>query len=78
MNYTGKVNGIDSQAIQGQPQRCQAFVNKSNDKYIQVTTYSHSLQTTLETACLLNVEVEVTYNENNSENIIERIRLLDR
>lgn len=76
--YQGKVNGIDAQATQGYEPRCQAFINKDNQNYIQVTTGLHSLQMALELACLKDVEVEVSYEDNNGEKTLTRVRILDR
>ena len=76
--FRGIVNGIDAQATAGQEPRCQAFINEDERKYIQVTTTWHNLQNALELACIMNVEVEVYYTEENGQKILNRVRLLDR
>lgn len=77
-NYTGTVNGIDAQATPGAEPRCQAFINKGETDYIQVTTGYPNLQSALELASVKGVEVEVTYDDSTPENILTRVRVLDR
>lgn len=76
--YQGKVNGVDAQATPGLEPRCQIFINKDAKNYIQVTTKLHSLQSALELACIKHVEVEVHYDDTTGENILTRVRVLDR
>ncbi len=76
--YEGKVNGIDAQATSGLEPRCQIFINKDEKNYIQVTTKLQSLQSALELACSKSVKVEVHYDDSSGENILTRVRLLDR
>ena len=77
-SYQGKVNGIDAQATKGLEPRCQVFINENIQNYIQVTTNIPSLQTALESACLKDVPVEVSYDDSSGINILTRVRLLDR
>ncbi len=86
-NYNGTVNGIDVQevvALTAVPEgnqkvvKCYAFINKSDQNYIQVATKEHRLQTALELASSKKVEVEVEYNEEGGEKILTRVQLLDR
>ena len=76
-NYKGTVNGIDVHLNAGIPSKCFAFIKSNNGQYVQVVTFSRSLQTVLELACSKNLEVEVTYDD-AIEKILTRVRILDR
>lgn len=77
-NYRGRVNGIDAQATKGLEPRCQAFINKENKTYIQVTTKHQSLQSALELACLKDLEVVVTFEDIDVEKTLTRVQIIDR
>ena len=77
MNYQGRVNGIDAQATPGLKPRCQAYIVNDRSQ-IQVSTSHYNLQSALECASKKGVEVEVTYDDSTPENILARVRLLDR
>ena len=77
-DFQGLVSGIDVIATPGQIVRCLAFISKTPQSEIQVTTDVHALQTVLELASSRKIRVEVSYEESGQENKLTRVRLLDR
>lgn len=78
MTYEGTVDGLDVIATPDQTIRCLAFINDEHGEYVQVETSEGRLQTALETATVKNIRVEVSYTENGPQEILNRVRLLDR
>lgn len=76
--FEGTVSGIDVIATPGQPVRCLAFVSRSANDEIQVTTDLHQLQTALELASAKKAKVEVSFDGSGPEKNLTRVRLLDR
>jgi hypothetical protein len=77
-SYRGTVDGIDVHAFGGQPVRCFAFVNQTENDYIQIVTYEARVQSALELASSKKCEVEVSYEDDGTYKIGFRVRLLDR
>lgn len=77
-SYVGTVDGIDVHAFGGQPVRCFAFINLDPHDYIQVIAYEARLQAALELASAEKCEVEVSYEDDGTNKIALRVRLLDR
>lgn len=76
-DFRGNVSGIDVIATPGLPLRCLAFIGGDAEE-IQVATDIHALQTALELAAMLQVPVEVSFDEQGPEKKLKRVRLLDR
>ncbi|MBV8751315.1 MAG: hypothetical protein JO328_00460 [Hyphomicrobiales bacterium] len=80
-DFRGTVSGIDVLEYgAAKALRCFAIITPAgaSSREIQVITEAHPLQTALELASGLKVEVEVTYNEIDGEKTLTRVRLLDR
>ena len=77
MDYKGYVRGIDVVATQDEPVSCFALIGYDESDYIQVRALYPQLQTALQLASAKNVEVEVSYVEQDNQRIVERVRFMD-
>ena len=75
--FEGTINGIDVIATPGQVVRSLAFVSRTPNDEIQVTTEIHQLQTALELASNKKTKAEVSF-ETSVEKVLTRVRILDR
>lgn len=76
--FGGKVDGIDVQAFDGLPVRCQAILNPPGGEPVQIDVLEPRLQSALELASAKQCLTEVTCLVDGSSAVAVRVRLLDR
>lgn len=76
--FEGKVDGLDVQAYQNRPVRCQAILNPPGGDPIQIEVLEQRLQSALELASAKECAAEVTCLVDEFSRVALRVRLLDR
>lgn len=80
-NILGYVNRLETQAVEGLAPRHVAFLTEDEageEKELQVETYVHQIQTTIELAYATRRLVDVTYKEDGGSRFVTVVNIQRR